>query len=241
MENYMNCTISGIPSLIVNPPGIPKATVLLYHGWASNNESYLFFASLVSNWGFKVIIPELPHHGVRGSLNYFDTKVLEENFWDVVLQGVEEVEKIVSTLTESENRISIIGHSTGGFIAGGAFAKIPCLQSAIVINGSCAWVKFEETYREKGGRPPLTDTERHFLEEHDPLTRISLGREKTLLLLHGKEDSVVPIDSQRYFINEMSTAPEEHLKCYEFSGVNHQITLKMLEKSKEWLSKLILN
>jgi len=241
MENYINCTISGVPSLIVNPSGIPKATVLLYHGWGSKNESYLFFASLISSWGFKVIVPELPYHGVRGSLDYFDTKVLEENFWDIVLQGVEEVKGIVSALTESDGNISIIGHSTGGFIAGGAFSEISYLQSAIVINGSCAWIKFEETYREKGGRPPLTDTERRFLKEHDPLSKISLGNRKALLLLHGKEDSTVPIDSQRYFINEMSTSTEEYLKLYEFSGVNHQITLAMLEKSKEWLCKFLLN
>ncbi|MEK8130098.1 YqiA/YcfP family alpha/beta fold hydrolase [Paenibacillus filicis] len=241
MHNYIKCTISNIPSLIVNPPEIPKASVLLYHGWASKNENYLFFASLISSWGFKVIIPELPYHGVRGSLNYFDTKVLQENFWNVVLQGVKEVEEIVSALTESDGNISIIGHSTGGFIAGGAFSNISCLQSAIVINGSCAWIKFEDMYREKDGRPPLTDTERLFLKEHDPLSKVSFGNRKALLLLHGKEDRIIPIDSQRYFMNEKSKVPEEHLKLVEYSGVNHQITLGMLESSKEWLGKFKLH
>lgn len=243
MNNNVNCTISGIPSFIVNPPGISKASVLLYHGWASNNENYLFLASLISSWGFKVIVPELPYHGVRGSLNYFNTKVLQDNFWNVVLQGAKEVEEIVSALSESEsdNNIGIIGHSAGGFIAGAAFSNVSRLQSAIVINGSCAWVKFEEMYREKDGRPPLTDTERLFLKEHDPLSKVSFGNRKALLLLHGKEDSTIPIDSQRYFINEMSKVPEEYLKLFEYSGVNHQITLGMLEKSKEWLGKFLLN
>lgn len=39
MNNYVNCKISGIPSLIINPPDIPRATVLLYHGWASKIEN----------------------------------------------------------------------------------------------------------------------------------------------------------------------------------------------------------
>ncbi|MCR8632199.1 alpha/beta hydrolase family protein [Paenibacillus radicis (ex Xue et al. 2023)] len=240
MNNFVNCKISGIPSLIINPPEIPRAAVLLYHGWASKIENYLFFASLISSWGYKVIVPELPNHGVRGKLNYFETQVLQEYFWNTVLQGVKEVEEIVSALSEFDD-ISIIGHSSGGFIAAGAFSKISGLHSAIAINGSCAWVKFEELYREKDGRPPLTDIERKLLKEHDPLSNVNFGGNKRLLLLHGKEDSTIPIESQKYFMNEMANVSSEYLQLVEYPGVNHQITIGMLEKSNEWLDNILLS
>ncbi|UQZ85565.1 esterase [Paenibacillus konkukensis] len=237
MNNYIACEIAGIPSLIINPCEKARATVLLYHGWSSKIEDYLFFASTISSWGFKVIVPELPDHGVRGKLNYFDTQVLQANFWNVVLQGVKEAESIATALAATDDIIIIIGHSTGGFIAAGALSKVSFLKSAIVINGSCAWVKFEELYRERDGRTPLTDAENIFLKEHDPQYKLNFGDKKRLLLLHGKEDSIIPIASQRYFMNEMSDVSEEYLQLVEYSGVNHQITIGMLEKSKAWLSK----
>jgi pimeloyl-ACP methyl ester carboxylesterase len=113
-------------------------------------DSYKFFASLISNWQYKVIIPELPWHGKRGSLNYFDETTLQAHFWPVVFQGVQEAEEIISELSQyTDSTITIIGHSMGGFVTAGAIAKHQKVHSAVVINGSCAWVRFEELYREK--------------------------------------------------------------------------------------------
>jgi len=42
-------------------------------------------------------------------------------------------------------------------------------------------------------------------------------------------------------MNEMSNISEKHLQLVEYSGVNHQITLGMLEKSKKWLDNVQLN
>jgi len=169
MGNYSNCHIAGIPCLQINP-SINKCmgTVLLYHGWVSTINDYLFLASLIANWGYKVIVPELPYHGERGKLNYFDTLVLQQYFWIVVLQGVREAEAIAAELSVSEDKLGIVGHSAGGFIAAGAFLRVSCVQSAIVINGSCAWVKCEELFRETDGRSTMSSFERISLEQYDP-------------------------------------------------------------------------
>lgn len=237
MDNYRKHRISTIPCLEISPSCRPIGTVLLYHGWASNIENYMFFASTVSSWGYKVIVPELPHHGERGILNYFDKFVLQQYFWDVVFQGVKEAGELVCELSKTDDHIGFIGHSCGGFIAAGAFSNDSRVQSAIVINGSCAWVKFEELYREKDGRPPMNSNERISLEEHDPISHLSFEGKKALLLLHGKEDTIIPIDSQRYFMNLKSNTPSESLQIVEYSGVNHHLTIGMLQKSKEWLDK----
>jgi len=59
------------------------------------------------------------------------------------------------------------------------------------------------------------------------------------LLLHGKEDDTIPIESQKYFMNVMAAnrISPEYLEFVEYAKVNHYITLGMLEKSKQWLDK----
>lgn len=229
--------ICGIPCLQINPSMKPIGVVLLYHGWVSNVNDYFFFASLIASWGYKVIVPELPYHGERGNLDYFNPLVLQEYFWNVVLQGVMEADTIVSDLSKTASSIGIIGHSTGGFIAAGTFSKNFRLKASIIINGSCAWVKCEELFREKDGRNPMSFNERISLQEHDPASHINFDGKRALLLLHGKADNTIPIESQRYFMDVMSpyNILSDDLQLVEYPNVNHHITLGMLEKSMEWL------
>lgn len=235
--NPNQINIAEVPCLLFEPAGQPVGTVLLYHGWGSSIESYQFFASLIAGWGYKVVVPELLHHGQRGKLDYADPEVLEKQFMEIVLQGVREARSIVDELSASGGLIGMIGHSAGGFIAAGSFAKHKSLQAAVVINGSCAWLRFEEKYLEYMGKTPLAPEERTALEAHDPFTQLAFEDERALLLLHGKEDTTVPIDSQRYFMSRMSHVSSDQLHMIEYSGVNHQITLKMLEQSKLWLDR----
>jgi len=238
MSDCESRVISGIPALTYIPRETPRAAVLLYHGLGSAMESYAFFASLVSHWGYKVVVPEIPHHGVRGTLDYADPKAVQKHFWSIVRQGVRELEGIAAVLRKENENLSVIGHSLGGFIAAGAFSEVSCLQSAVVINSSCAWAKFEEHIRELHGLHPMTEEERKALQELDPLTRAAFGDRKRLLLLHGKDDTTVPIDSQRYFVRMKADVPGEYLEFVEYAGVNHLITLGMLEKIKKWLDRL---
>jgi dipeptidyl aminopeptidase/acylaminoacyl peptidase len=235
--NPNQTSFADVPCLQFEPAGQPIGTVLLYHGWGSSMESYQFFASLITGWGYKVVIPELPYHGQRGKLDYANPEVLEKQFLEIVLQGVKEARSIVDEISDSSGRIGIIGHSAGGFVAAGSFAKHAALQAAVVINGSCAWIRFEEKYLEYMGKTPLTPEERTALKAHDPFTQLTFEDERALLLLHGKEDTTVPIDSQRYFMSNKSAVASEQLHMIEYSGVNHQITLKMLEQSKLWLDR----
>ncbi|MCY9663093.1 alpha/beta fold hydrolase [Paenibacillus chondroitinus] len=244
MEQIEHREICGVPCIILEPSSEHVGQIVLYHGWGSTIESYKFFASLISNWRYRVIIPELPCHGERGSLNLFDEETLQTNFWPVVLQGVQEAEKIVSELVHnSDSPITVVGHSTGGFITAGIYAQHQQVQSAIVINGSCAWVQFEELYRETNGLKPMEDSDKNKLHQNDPLPYIQRNPAKPLLLLHCQDDTSIPIDSQKYFINAMSTAvkPADQIQLIEYPRVNHQITLGMLQKIKEFLDKTLLS
>lgn len=231
--------IAGVPCLQFQSKARPKGTVLLYHGWGSTMESYAFFASLLTDWGYHVIVPELPHHGERGTLDYSDAEVLQVYFWDVVRQGSREASEIAAAVTSSDGFVAMVGHSAGGFISAGAFAHDPRVNTAVVINGSCAWVKFEELYRERYGAPAMDASRKAELEAWDPLAHLSGLEGKSLLLLHGTDDQTVPIDSQQYFMNEMAQrhTRETKLKLIEYPRVNHYITIGMLQAVKEWLEE----
>lgn len=231
--------ISGIPCLQLDPLSEPLGTVLLYHGWASDIDKYSFFASTVASWGYRVTVPEIPHHGVRGRLDYFDTTVLQSMFWPTVIQSLEETMAIVSELAAAEGKVGIVGHSTGGFVAAGAFSSISRIHAAVVINGSCAWVKGEELFRERDGRAAMSTDERACLARYDPAHQLCLEDGRALLMLHGKEDRTIPMDSQTYYMDVMAArgVNSEYVKLIPFPGVNHQITIGMLQNTKEWLDK----
>lgn len=234
MDHYLKSNIAGIPCLQINSSMESKGIVLLYHGWISSIEDYEFFGSLLSSWGYTVIIPELPCHGTRGKLNYFNKFELQKSYWKVVVQAVDEAKQIISEL--NDNIVAVIGNSAGGFIAGGVFANNVDIQSAIVINGSCAWVKFEEHICEQERREPWVSIDRDFIQKFDPMTSLECMRDRSMLLLHGTEDTTIPITSQRHF---MQVIREENMlnsvKLVEYAKVNHHITLRMLEDMKRWL------
>jgi uncharacterized protein len=237
MDKRENRTeIRGVPCITLAPPAEPVGRVVLMHGWGSTNESYLFFASLVAGWGYEVIVPELPLHGDRGTLNYWEAETLQANFWQVIVQSVRETGNIVAALArDSDLPVTMIGHSAGGFISAGTFAGQPGVRSAIVINGSCAWVRFEERYREQSGLPAMSRDEQAALAEHDPFGRLLALPEKPLLLLHGLEDTIVPVGSQNDFVEAAAERGSDAVQFHTFERVNHQITLGMLQRIHAFL------
>ncbi|MGD0032914.1 alpha/beta fold hydrolase [Paenibacillus illinoisensis] len=241
MRIINECTIAGVPCLQIDLYLPPVGTIILYHGWGSNIRDYLFFGSMISDWGYKVVIPELPHHGERGNLAYFDTVILQQYFWSVVIQAVEEASTIVTDiLNTNDHPVGIIGNSAGGFIAGGVCATNSNVNSAVVMNASCAWLRSEEIFREHDGRSPMSAIEAENIRKYDPLFNIDASNDQAFLLLHGKEDTTISIESQRYFMEGMTVNDnQKSLKFVEYAGVNHQITLGMLQEAKEWLEKYV--
>ena len=80
-------------------------------------ENYYFIGGIYANEGYQVIIPDSINHGERGTLEYDNEKVMEENFWETVINSVKEYFVIKKYLQEnkfllSEN-ICITGNSMG--------------------------------------------------------------------------------------------------------------------------------
>lgn len=242
--NFSRIELSNIPCLCIKPNAQDDTfpTIFLYHGWSSNKENHRLLASILSQNGYQVIIPDAIFHGERNPLNFESQKALEENIWNVIIQSVNESSNLIKEAIEKKSfdstRVCVIGHSMGGFIASGIFASNPEIKCLININGSSAWEKAEEIFRLLDGREPASNEDLKEVRMYDPIRKYKQFNNRPIFLLHGDSDTSVPIDSQRYFYNEIIHYYSEDpgkLKLIEIPNLNHFITIGMVEEILKWL------
>jgi dienelactone hydrolase len=240
--------IGGIPCLKIRPKGSrgQMPTVIFYHGWSSNKEYQRFRGVSLATYGYQLILPDALHHGERNPIQYDDPKMMEEYFWKVVFQNVEESSMLIEGIIENHDgdphRIGVMGSSMGGFSASGVFVHNPQIKCLINFNGSCAWGKAEEIFRQKGRIPAADPSHLEILAQYDPLQQKEALGGRPILMLHGSEDSSVPIDCQRIFYQEAAPLYKdepEKLQLQEVPRLNHYITTGMLEEAILWLEKYL--
>jgi len=245
-SNFSRIELSNIPCLCIKPNINDDIypTIFLYHGWSSNKEKHRLLASILSQNGYQVIIPDAIFHGERNPLNFESQKALEENIWNVIIQSVKESTDLIREAIEKESanhsRICVMGHSMGGFSASGIFANNSEVKCLVSINGSSAWEKAEEIFRLLDGREPASDDDLKETRMYDPLRKYNQFNNRSMLLLHGDADTSVPIDSQRYFYKEISPYYSDNpdkLKLIEIPKLNHFITIGMVDEILKWLEE----
>jgi len=237
--------IGEIPCLIYRPKGTdgPYPTVINYHGWSSNKEFQHFKATILANYGYQVIVPDALYHGERGTLDYTEEGKLESYLHKVLLQSIEESDEIldyaVRILEGDEKNLSVIGHSMGGFTSVGVFLRHSKLKTMVVINGSCAWEKMLSNVDQKRKIEEGSE-ELQKLEKMDPYNNLEKFLKRPFLLLHGKEDNTVPIESQRIFFEKAKShygRDKKHIRFYEIPDIPHAVTMHMFEQVMTWLGK----
>ena len=97
--------------------------LLILHGWGSKNENWRKVGEVLSNKGFKVIIPDLPGFG----------KSQEPDVW-----GLEEYAEFVRefVLFFDLNSLYLLGHSFGGSVAVKYALKYP-VKKLFMVAASC--------------------------------------------------------------------------------------------------------
>lgn len=131
---------AGIPCYEIAEPGrAPLAEVLLYHGWGSTAEKQRFRGQLLAGFGYRVVVPEIRGHGVRGTLAYEDASRVGD-FLRVLAQSIEECAQLARAVFTPGAAHFIVGHSLGGMIALGAVAALHnVLNGVAAMNSTAVW------------------------------------------------------------------------------------------------------
>ena len=220
-----------------------RGGIIFYHGWSSRKENQTFRASTISSYGFRVLVPDAVNHGVRGEIEYDTEESLKKNFFPTVVQSVLEASYLLDYLSQEVpgNFLAAAGHSMGGFTAGGVFARYPGARALVNVNGSCAWLKTRNMLVEEGGN--FADEIKiggvnYQLKEFDPYYNLEKLAERPMLLLHGEQDTSVPLAGQKIFyqaaLNRYQSCPE-NLNLITYEKLNHYFTTGMLAGMIEWL------
>lgn len=236
--------IRDIPAILFRPK-VEKdkyPTIIFYHGWSSKKELQKMRGLILATVGFQVLVPDCIYHGERNPIDYDKNP---QYFWDVLFKNIEEssiiIDALVNEYKADKDKISLIGHSMGGFTSAGIFAINSNIKSAVILNGSFAWTHFAEYM--KGKLKLQMSDELQELEEkikkHDPFNKINELVDRPILMLHGQSDSVVPVEGQRLFYQRIEPLYKDKgkIKLIEYPNLNHFVTTNMMEESIKWFKR----
>lgn len=208
----------------------PLAELLLYHGWGSNAEKQRFRGQLLAAFGYRVIVPEIAGHGVRGALAY-DGPQAALDFLRVLLQSIGECVELAQAVFHPGRAHFLVGHSLGGMIALGALAALhDVLNGVAALNSTANWTLEAKTlgsvFRD-GERASacLASEEAAQLQARlapsDPVRWPALGVTTPVLLTNGSLDHTLPASLNAEFLARCPL-PQVHQVIIDDAG--HVVT-----------------
>ena len=212
------------------------STIILYHGWGTDADSYSHFAEEIANNGFRVIVPEIIYHDTRNIVdNHFNKEVIQNYFWKTIVESIEEFDEFNEELGIPLEQVILVGSSMGGFIANGIFASSK-IGGLVNINGSGSFLLSERLFRKMANRPDIHFEEEQMLRKYDPVERENCH--SPVLLMHGDSDQTVPLDGQMdYFKHLTEVKGRNDVDLLIYQNINHQVTTEMIKDLMVWLNK----
>lgn len=189
----------------------PLAELVLYHGWGSNAEKQRFRGQLLAAFGYRVIVPEIPGHGVRGALAY-DGPQAALDFLRVLLQSIGECVELAQALFHPGRAHFLVGHSLGGMIALGALTPLArALNGVVAMNSTANWADataaLAGVFHDGGATlDALASDEgeklRSALDAFDPARWSARGITTPVLLTNGSLDQTLPTSLNADFLTQ---------------------------------------
>lgn len=236
--------LAGIPCFeIVEPGTTPQAEIILYHGWGSHAQKQCFRGRLLASFGYRVIVPEIAGHGVRGALDY-EAAASVVDFLQVLAQSIRECGQLAGeALTEGRSHF-LVGHSLGGMIVlGVAGAMQAQLNGVVAMNSSANWADTQAMMQGVYGDNPQLQallaseaaaSAMAALEGCDPALWQAQGMALPVLLTNGALDRTLPASLNETFCAAYGSA---QVRQVVFPDAGHVVTDGMLAEVVAFIEK----
>lgn len=215
----------------------PLAELLLYHGWGSNAEKQRFRGQLLAAFGYRVIVPEISGHGVRGVLAY-DGPQAALDFLRVLLQSIGECVELAQAVFHPGRAHFLVGHSLGGMIALGALTPLAReLNGVVAMNSTANWADARAAlagvFRDGGAAFAALASDagaklRSALSAFDPAQWSARGITTPVLLTNGSLDQTLPASLNANFLAQQQL-PQVRQVVIEDAG--HVVTDSALREA----------
>jgi len=244
-----------LDGLLILPPGLGRADgpfplITLVHGGPYGR----YADSFLGNWwapgqwlaaaGYAVFLPN--PRGSQGRGHEFAATVscaVGTDEWTDILAGID---ALIAEGVADPDRLGIGGWSHGGFMAAWAVGQTGRFKAALMGAGICDWgmqVGLGELGNQEAGLGGSCGWEGPGPHRHDQLSPVSYAaRIRTpVLILHGQDDTNVPVGQAVYFHRALSRFGVEHeLVIYPREG--HPITerqhqIDLLRRTGAWFAR----
>lgn len=215
----------------------PLAELLLYHGWGSNAEKQRFRGQFLAAFGYRVIVPEISGHGVRGVLEY-DGSQAALDFQRVLLQSIGECVELAQAVFHPGRAHFLVGHSLGGMIALGALTPLAReLNGVVAMNSTANWADARAAlagvFRDGGAAFAALASDagaklRSALSAFDPAQWSARGITTPVLLTNGSLDQTLPASLNANFLAQQQL-PQVRQVVIEDAG--HVVTDSALREA----------
>ena len=244
-----------IPAFLTLPPGRPAKdlpVVILPHGGpeARDEEEFDWLAQALATRGYAVLQPQF-----RGSTGYGEKwRLAGYRQWGGLMQDdvSDGVRHLVANGTANPNKVCIVGWSYGGYaaLAGAAFTPdlYACAASIAGVSDLPAMLGYARKGAEKDSGAVVYWKD-HIGPANDPNViakspaRAAGGVRAPVLLLHGAEDTVVPIEQSKIMERALTQAGKQvtlvELPSDDHGMVRSATRLRMLQELDTFLAKYL--
>jgi dipeptidyl aminopeptidase/acylaminoacyl peptidase len=244
-----------LDGLLVLPPGLGRADgpfplVTMIHGgpydrWADElMMAWVWWGQWLAAAGFAVFHPN--PRGSQGHGQEFAAMVARavgQDEWTDILAGLD---ALIADGVADPGRLGIAGWSHGGFMAAWAVTQTDRFRAAVMGAGIADWamqVGAGEQGRAEADLSGSLGWEGPGPHRHDRLSPISYAAKVTtpVLILHGEDDTNVPVGQATYFHRALTQFGAEH-ELVIYPRENHLFTerahqVDVLERSRSWFTR----
>ena len=193
----------------------PKKAIIGLHGWTGNEDSFEPVSKMINLDNVKWYFPRAPYKsGVGKGYSWFSGS--DEKGWDVdkTWKGMHDLLAIIQSDGFKPNEIYLMGFSQGACLAIEFALRLPYAIGGII--PIAGFIKFKEK----------------LLED-----RTEESKGTPILLLHGRQDEIIPLTASETAYNILSKL--EHPLYFEAYDATHKIPLDIAPMIKDFISDSI--